>query len=95
MAYSAAKAAIISFTKTLAKELAPGITVNAVAPGFVLTTVYDTVAPEVKEQFLESTLIKRWIDPDELAEAYLYLAGQAAVTGTVLTVDGGFLLKQG
>ncbi|ORC37715.1 hypothetical protein B4O97_01555 [Marispirochaeta aestuarii] len=94
MAYSAAKAALINFTKTLAKELAPGICVNAVSPGFVLTSAYDTAPEEVKKGFIESTMIKRWIQPEELAEAYLYLAGQSAATGTVLGVDGGFLLKQ-
>ena len=94
MAYSAAKAALINFTKTLAKELAPAITVNAVSPGFVLSSAYKTTPDEVKKSFIESTMIKRWIQPEELAEAYLYLAGQSAVTGTVLSVDGGFLLKQ-
>lgn len=95
MAYSAAKAAMISFTKTLAKELAPAITVNSVAPGFVLTSPYDNVPEEVKQGFIESTLIKRWISPEELADTYVYLAAQAAVTGTVVTVDGGFTLKVG
>jgi 3-oxoacyl-[acyl-carrier protein] reductase len=94
MAYSAAKAALTNFTKTLAKELAPGISVNAVSPGFVLTSAYDKASEEVKKGFIESTMIKRWIQPEELAEAYLYLAGQSAITGTVLSVDGGFLLKQ-
>lgn len=95
MAYSAAKAALINFTKTLAKELAPDINVNAVAPGFVLTSPYDNVPEEVKRRFIESTSIKRWISTEELAETYVYLAGQDAVTGTVVTVDGGFTLKQG
>lgn len=93
MAYSAAKAAVISFTKTLAKELAPHITVNAVAPGFVLTRAYDTMSEQAKKDFLESTLIKRWITPEEIADAFLYLAGADAVTGHVLVVDGGFTLK--
>jgi 3-oxoacyl-[acyl-carrier protein] reductase len=95
MAYSAAKAAMISFTKTLAKELAPSITVNAVAPGFVLTSAYDSMPAESKQAFLDATLIKRWITPEELAPAYIYLASQPGVTGQVLTVDGGFTLKTG
>jgi 3-oxoacyl-[acyl-carrier protein] reductase len=95
MAYSAAKAALINFTKTLAKELAPSIRVNAVAPGFVESSAYDGAPEELKQAFLDSTLIKRWISPSELSEAYTYLASQEAVTGTVLTVDGGFLLKEG
>ncbi len=93
MAYSAAKAAVINFTKTLAKELSPGITVNAVAPGFVYTSAYERMSRELQESFIQSTLIKRWIDADELADAFLFLAGSDAITGTVLIVDGGFTLK--
>ena len=91
--YSAAKAALISFTKTLAKELAPTINVNVVAPGFVETENYVWMKPEVKEKMIQSTLIKRLISVDEIAEAFLYLAGADAVTGEVLLVDGGFTLK--
>lgn len=93
MAYSAAKAAMINFTKTLAKELAPKILVNAVAPGFVITPNYDDVPQNVKDEFIDGTLIKRWLTPGELAEAYLYLARADGVTGEVLVVDGGFTLK--
>ena len=93
MAYSAAKAAVINFTKTLAKELAPNITVNAVAPGFVITPNYDSLSEEIKKQFIEGTLIKRWIQPDEMADAYLFLATSDIVTGQVIVVDGGFTLK--
>lgn len=93
MAYSAAKAAAISFTKTLAKELAPLIRVNAVAPGFVVTPNYDSVPDDVKDGFIEGTLIKRWIYPEEIAEAFLYLATAEAVTGENLVVDGAFTLK--
>lgn len=95
MPYSAAKAAAISFTKTLAKELAPKIRVNAVAPGFVITPNYDKTPQEVKDQFIDGTLIKRWIQPQEIAEAFLYLATAEAVTGENLVVDGGFTLKVG
>jgi 3-oxoacyl-[acyl-carrier protein] reductase len=94
MAYSAAKAAMINFTKTLAKELAPEILVNAVAPGFVLTPNYDDVPQKVKDEFIDGTLINRWISSDEIAEAFLYLAGADGITGEVLVVDGGFTLKQ-
>ncbi len=95
MPYSAAKAAAISFTKTLAKELAPTIRVNAVAPGFVITPNYDKTPQETKDQFIDGTLIKRWIQPQEIAEAFLYLATAQAVTGENLVVDGGFTLKVG
>lgn len=95
MPYSTAKAAAISFTKTLAKELAPHVRVNAVAPGFVITPNYDKTPQEVKDQFIDGTLIKRWIQPEEIAEAFLYLATAEAVTGANLVVDGGFTLKVG
>jgi 3-oxoacyl-[acyl-carrier protein] reductase len=89
MAYSTAKAATISFTKNLAKELAPKIRVNAVAPGFTLTPNYDQDSPMVKG-FIDGTLIKRWIQPEEIAEALIYLATAKAVTGENLIVDGGY-----
>ncbi len=93
MAYSAAKAACINFTKTLAKELAPEIRVNSVAPGFVLTPNYTDTPKDTKKAFIEATLIKRWLQPEEIAEAFLYLATAEGVTGEVLVVDGGFTLK--
>jgi 3-oxoacyl-[acyl-carrier protein] reductase len=89
MAYSTAKAATISFTKNLAKELAPNIRVNGVAPGFTLTPNYDQDSPMVKS-FIEGTLIKRWIKAEEIAEAFLYLATAEAITGENLVVDGGY-----
>ena len=95
IAYSAAKAAVINFTKTLAKQLAPAIRVNAVAPGFVATPAYRQTPPELKEGFIQSTLNKRWIDVSEVAEAFHFLAAADAMTGAVLVVDGGFTLKMG
>ena len=89
MAYSTAKAATISLTKNLAKELAPNIRVNAVAPGFTLTPNYDQSSPMVKS-FIDGTLIKRWVQPEEIAEAFLYLAAAEAITGENLVVDGGY-----
>ncbi|PIE36123.1 beta-ketoacyl-ACP reductase [candidate division KSB3 bacterium] len=93
MPYSSAKAAMINFTKTLAKDLAPNITVNAVAPGFVYTPNYDDFPQELKEAFMAATPIRRFIDVDEIADAFLYLATANSVTGEVLVVDGGFTLK--
>lgn len=89
MAYASAKAATISMTKNLAKELAPHIRVNAVAPGFTLTPNYDQNDPTIKS-WIDNTLIKRWIQPEEIAEAFLYLATAEAVTGENLVVDGGY-----
>jgi 3-oxoacyl-[acyl-carrier protein] reductase len=93
MAYSAAKAALINFTKTLAKELAPDIQVNAVVPGFVITPNYDPVPEALKEEWISDTLIKRWIKPEEMADPFLFLATSDATTGEALIVDGGYHLK--
>ena len=94
MAYSAAKAALINFTKTLAIELAPAIRVNAVAPGFTFTSAFDDVPQAQQDAWISKTLIKRWILPEELAEAYVYLATSKVTTGEVLVVDGGYSLKE-
>jgi 3-oxoacyl-[acyl-carrier protein] reductase len=90
IAYSCAKAALNSFTRTLAKELAPKIQVNAVAPGFVYTQNYDRMSQETKDSMLEATLIGRFISVDEIADAFIFLAGASAITGEVFAVDGGF-----
>ncbi len=71
MAYSAAKAGLINFTKTLAKQLAPWIMVNAVAPGFVYTRNFERFSKEQNDAFINATLIKRFITVEEIAEAYL------------------------
>ncbi len=93
MPYSAAKAAMINFTKTLAKDLAPNITVNAVAPGFVYTPNYNDFPQELQDAFMAATPIHRFIHVDEIADAFLYLATANSVTGEVLVIDGGFTLK--
>ena len=86
MAYSAAKAAVINFTKTLAKEMAPNICVNSVAPGFVYTPYIDTVSDELKETWLGNIPIERFIEVNEIAEAYLFLAKSDVTTGATLVV---------
>jgi 3-oxoacyl-[acyl-carrier protein] reductase len=93
IAYSAAKAAVINFTKTLAKQLAPTISVNAVAPGFVYVPNYETFPKEVREGFIKSTPLGRYMEVTEIAEAFLYLSRADGITGIVLVVDGGFSLK--
>jgi 3-oxoacyl-[acyl-carrier protein] reductase len=93
MPYSAAKAGLINFTKTLAKELAPNIFVNAIAPGFVYTQNFAKMPQELVDSFINATLIKRFIQPEEIAESYLFLARSNIITGEVLVVDGGFTLK--
>ena len=91
MDYSVSKAGIISFTKTLAKELAPHIRLNAVAPGFTDTDM----AKGLEKMVQEETLLERYIQPEEIAQAVCFLAGPnaAGITGEVLVVDAGYQLK--
>lgn len=93
MAYSAAKAAMINFTRTLAKELAPDILVNAVAPGFVETPYMSTVSDDLKQQWLSSIPLRRFIGMPEIADMYILLATSDVMTGTILVADAGFTLK--
>lgn len=91
--YAAAKAGINSFTRTLAKQVAPAIQVNTVAPGFVKTRVYDRMSREMLDSFIGQTYLKRWITAEEIAEAFVFLAKNDGITGQVIYVDGGFTLK--
>jgi 3-oxoacyl-[acyl-carrier protein] reductase len=90
--YSASKAGLIGLTKSAAKELAPrGITVNAVAPGFIETDMTAAMPEAAREAFLQRVLISRAGTADDVASAVLFLASDEAayITGQVLTVDGG------
>lgn len=94
-AYSAAKGGVEAFTRASAKELAPSIRVNAIAPGFVITPQNaETYAEgtEKRTRIDERTPLGRVADRDEIVGAAVYLGSDAAsfVTGEVLTVDGGF-----
>ena len=90
--YSASKAGLIGLTKSSAKELAArGITVNAVAPGFIETEMTRAMPEAAREEFLKKVLISRAGTPDDIASAVMFLASDQAsyITGQVLTVDGG------
>ncbi|MBB5203500.1 3-oxoacyl-[acyl-carrier protein] reductase [Inhella inkyongensis] len=90
--YAAAKAGVIGMTKTWARELGPkGIRVNAVAPGFIATPMTAAIPPQVSEMLVERVPLGRLGQPEDIAQAYAYLASEAAayVTGTVLEVSGG------
>ena len=91
--YSASKAALIGFTKALAKELAPsGVRVNCVAPGFVQTAMNAHLSEEDVEAFRLDTPLQRLGTPEDVAEAVRYLLKAQFVTGQVLSVDGGFVI---
>lgn len=92
--YAATKAAIIGFTKSLAREVGKdGITVNAVAPGFVLTEMTMTMPPEMLKAAEAAVPVKRGGTPEDMGYAYLYLASPQAgyVNGHVLHVNGGLI----
>jgi len=90
--YSAAKAGLIGLTKTAARELGPkGITVNAVAPGMVLTEMTRKIPEEYRQKALDESALKRLAAPEDIANAVLFLLSDAArmITGEVIKVDSG------
>lgn len=93
--YSAAKAAVIGFTKALAKELGPsGITVNAVAPGVIATEMNGNLSQETMDILKDETPLCRIGTPEDAAEAILFLASPKAsfITGETLSVNGGIVI---
>lgn len=91
--YSASKAALESYMKNLAKELAPEILVNAIAPGRTLTPMWGDMDTDYKVEQAAGQLINRWIEPSEIADGAVFLAKNDAVCGEVLVIDGGMSLK--
>ena len=93
--YSASKAGVIGLTKSLAKELGSrGITVNAVAPGFINTDMTASLSEKVKEEASKNIPLKRLGDPEDVANLVGFLASDAAnyITGQVINVDGGMVM---
>ncbi len=90
--YIAAKAGVIGMTKVWARELGrKGITVNAVAPGFIATEMFGSVPEDIAAQLVKKVPLQRMGEPQEIANAYLWLASDEAsyVNGAVISVDGG------
>ena len=93
--YSASKAGLIGLTKSVAKELASrNITANAIAPGFVKTEMTDVLSDEVKEAAMKQIPLGRFAEPEDIANAAVFLASDMAsyITGQVLLVDGGMVM---
>ena len=93
--YSAAKAGLIGFTKSLARELGPrGVTVNAVAPGYIQTAMTDALSEDQRQALLGNLAIQRLGTPADVADAVAFLAGPGAgyITGVVLNVSGGLYI---
>jgi len=93
--YGASKAGIMGFTKTVARELASrGITVNAVAPGFINTEMTQKLPDKAKEAFLSQIPMRRVGEPDEVADTVYWLASEGAtyITGQVIHVSGGLYM---
>lgn len=90
-AYSASKGAVAAMTLAAAKELAPAIRVNAIAPGFIESPMTNATPVDWRNKFIESTAMKRIGQPQDVANAAVYLAGSMGgyITGQILGVDGG------
>jgi 3-oxoacyl-[acyl-carrier protein] reductase len=94
--YAASKAGIIGFTKSVAREVAQrGITVNAVAPGYVETELTASLPEQVKDQIRGQVPAGRFGEPEEVAEVVAFLVGEAAgyVSGQTIAVDGGMTMQ--
>jgi len=94
--YAAAKAGVLGFTKSMAKELAPrGIRVNAIAPGYISTDMTDILPEEVKQEIVRAIPLAKVGTPEDVAKAVLFLASPSAayITGQTLCVDGGMEMR--
>jgi 3-oxoacyl-[acyl-carrier protein] reductase len=90
--YAATKASLIGFTRSLAREVGrTGVTVNAVAPGFVLTDMTEAITEENRQQIARRSALKRLVDVEDVANAVDFLLSDRSknITGTVITVDAG------
>lgn len=89
LAYACSKAALINLTRNLAKTLAPEIRVNAVAPGLTRTPWTDPWPTERKQRSLDASALQKIVEPEDIADAMIFLATQQAITGQTIVVDCG------
>jgi len=93
--YAASKAGVAAFTKSLAKELAgKGVTVNAVAPGFIETEMVEGIPEKVRQKLLDQIPLKRFGRADEVARSVVYICSADGdyITGSELSINGGLLM---
>ncbi len=91
--YSVAKAALNSLTMNLAKSLGKEVLVNAIAPGYTWTPPWEGISKQEKERYSKSTKIGRFVQSEEIAHVAVMLAENNAITGQIITVDGGLSLR--
>lgn len=89
--FSMARSGLNSLTKSLSKSLAPTILVNTIAPGFTKTRFWDEMSSIEETELLETTLTKKWVSPENVAEACLMVAKNDSMSGQTIAVDGGYL----
>ena len=92
--YSAAKGGVASFSKSLARDVAPDIRVNILAPGFIETAFGEGADPKFRQRVIEMTPLRRWGTPEDVAGAALFLASDEAafLTGQMIMVNGGVVM---
>src|SRR6266446_2189472 len=92
--YASVKGGILAFSKSLARSVAPRVRVNVLAPGWIKTSFADDVTPEAQQAVVDSTPLKRWGTPEDVANAAVFLASPAAafLTGATLLVGGGVVM---
>jgi 3-oxoacyl-[acyl-carrier protein] reductase len=92
--YSVAKGGILSFSRSLARDVAPGVRVNVLAPGFIATAFEDEAPESWRRHVVELTPLRRWGTPEDVAGAAVYLASDEAafLTGQVIMVNGGVVM---
>lgn len=92
--YAASKAGILGLTKAAARELGMrGVTVNAIAPGYIETEMTDEIPEKAKTAMLENIPLQKLGQPSDIAEAVYFLANQSYITGTTLDVNGGLYMN--